>query len=474
MKQQTANVKDWQFEPDSQHYPLIDYRLPANGRLVSYSQPAPGISITTFLQQAQGEARFFWEDVRDQITFTGFGVAANLMAWGKDRFHVIEQKARTLFHDAVLLNQQEKLAAPRLFGGFAFRPDFVPDNAWSVFHPAHFVLPHYQLMHSQETTWLTINALIPLEDDPVAIRSQLQEALQARLLQLQAAPTSPSSPSATTPASIHYPMSYPVWQQMITRAVHQIKHTQLDKVVLSRVCEVKQATHIDVDSALTYLNEVYGACYRFLFEPRPHHAFLGATPELLAKVDGRSLTTMALAGSIGRGQTDKEDDQLGHALINSAKDRHEHQLVVMALLMRLASITNKLEIAPQPAVYKLPNIQHLFSPVRAKLQTSMGILPIVERLHPTPALGGSPRHLATQFLQEAEPVPRGWYAAPVGWIDAHLDGVFAVAIRSAVTQEKRAWLYAGGGIVADSEPTKEWDETALKFKPMLAALGIEG
>ena len=91
---------------------------------------------------------------------------------------------------------------------------------------------------------------------------------------------------------------------------------------------------------------------------------------------------------------------------------------------------------------------------------------------PTPALGGSPRHLAMQFIQEAEPVTRGWYGAPVGWIDHNLDGAFAVAIRSAVAQEKRVWLYAGAGIVSDSIPQKEWDETALKFRPMLEALGM--
>jgi menaquinone-specific isochorismate synthase len=97
---------------------------------------------------------------------------------------------------------------------------------------------------------------------------------------------------------------------------------------------------------------------------------------------------------------------------------------------------------------------------------------VIAALHPTPALGGSPRELAMQLIGEYEPVPRGWYAAPVGWIDRNLNGQFGVAIRSAVAQEKRVWLYAGAGIVAESEPQKEWDETALKFKPMLNALGI--
>jgi menaquinone-specific isochorismate synthase len=97
----------------------------------------------------------------------------------------------------------------------------------------------------------------------------------------------------------------------------------------------------------------------------------------------------------------------------------------------------------------------------------------VQRLHPTPALGGAPSEQALAFLRHVEPVPRGWYAGPVGWLDSELDGVFAVAIRSAVTQYNRAWLYAGAGIVGESLPEREWAETALKFRPMLGALGAE-
>ncbi|MCH7660773.1 MAG: chorismate-binding protein, partial [Euryarchaeota archaeon] len=110
--------------------------------------------------------------------------------------------------------------------------------------------------------------------------------------------------------------------------------------------------------------------------------------------------------------------------------------------------------------------------IRGRLRARYGVLPIIETLHPTPAMGGSPRHLAMDFIRAAEPVPRGWYAAPIGWIDRHLDGEFGVAIRSAVCRDKRVWMYAGGGIVADSLPQKEWDEIALKFRPMLDALGI--
>jgi menaquinone-specific isochorismate synthase len=224
---------------------------------------------------------------------------------------------------------------------------------------------------------------------------------------------------------------------------------------------------------LAFLIEHYPECYRFLFEPRPYHAFYGATPELIAKVNDKQVATMGLAGSIRRGDTPEEDDAFAIQLLNDPKERHEHRLVVEALRERLGAITDTLDIPTKTAVYKLSNIQHLYTPITGQLKRRSGILPVVELLHPTPALGGKPRDLAMDVIRETETAPRGWYAAPIGWIDYQLDGVFSVAIRSAVSQEKRVWMYAGAGIVGDSIPQKEWDETALKFRPMLNALGLE-
>ena len=126
----------------------------------------------------------------------------------------------------------------------------------------------------------------------------------------------------------------------------------------------------------------------------------------------------------------------------------------------------------QPEIYALSYIHHLLTPIKGYMKHSIGVLPLVEALHPTPALGGAPRDLALDFIRHAEPVPRGWYAGPIGWIDMNMDGEFGVGIRSAVAQDRRVWLYAGAGIVANSNPKMEWLETALKFKPMFSALGL--
>jgi menaquinone-specific isochorismate synthase len=122
---------------------------------------------------------------------------------------------------------------------------------------------------------------------------------------------------------------------------------------------------------------------------------------------------------------------------------------------------------------RLRNIQHLYTPMTGTLLPNVNLLDVTGAFHPTPALGGYPRNIAVDAIRRIETDDRGWYAAPVGWIDANGDGMFAVAIRSAVSVEDRARLYAGAGIVANSDPDKEWDETALKFKPLLNALEIE-
>jgi menaquinone-specific isochorismate synthase len=468
----------WESEAAPVQSPSPTYRSSADGRLVSLSMPSPGVSAAAFLALAEGQERFFWEDVRDDILFAGFGVAAHLLAWGPERFRHIEEQARALFGDALLLGPANRLAAPRLFGGFAFRDDFMPDNTWAVFHAAHFLLPHFQLVQCGDESWLTINALLPPEEKESGetVREELAAALQARYewLLTAADETAPPSQGASgPPVAANYPMSYEAWERMIEQAIVQIETTPLQKVVLARVAELRFRERINVNGALAYLARHYPDSYRFLFEPRPHHAFYGATPELLVRVEGTTLTTMAMAGSIRRSFDPLEDAALGQELLNSAKDRHEHELVVMSLLERLAPLTAQLEISPQPGVYKLANIQHLLTPVRGQLLAAQGVLPLVEALHPTPALGGKPRARAMAFIQEAEQAPRGWYAAPLGWIDVKMDGAFAVAIRSAVAQERRVWLYAGAGIVADSQPEKEWEETALKFRPMLEALGVE-
>lgn len=440
------------------------------GRLVSDSLPCSGVSWDHFLKHAEGQPRYYWESSRDAIAFAGSGSAIELTAWGDKRFATIHEQAREVFANAVHLNPAEPLAAPRLFGGFAFRNDFMPDNTWWDFAPAHLVLPHYQLLSAHGETWLTINTNLPFEEDPASIRDAIRAALEAKIAALQSDSTTKTE---LHPQALHvdYPMSYDVWRDKILEATERMNRGDLKKVVLARVAEVRFDRRVDVVAALRYLAEAYPDTYRFMFEARPFHAFYGATPELLVQINAGTVETMALAGSIRRGTTPEADNAYAEELLESEKDRYEHQLVINQIQERLTPLTASLSIG-ETGILRLSNIQHIHTPIKGTLKTQSGILPVVEALHPTPALGGEPRELAMNMIREMEPVPRGWYAGPVGWMDQNMNGQFGVGIRSAVAQDKRVWMYAGAGIVAASDPQKEWEETAIKFRPMLDALHI--
>ena len=441
------------------------------GKLLSYSMACTGVSFAGFLQHAEGQERYYWENQNDKIAFAGIGNAIELTAWGAERFQKIASQVRELFADATILGSDNPLTSPRLFGGFSFRSDFTPDNTWSIYTPAYFVLPHYQLVSIGNEMWLTINAQIPLDENPDDLVGELKSALAQKLSQLKAGEWNVINLQQSSLKQVNYPMTYEMWDEMISLATDRIRDGELNKVVLSRVAELQFENRVNMMPILRHLADHYAECYRFLFEPRPSFAFYGASPELLAGVHGEKVQTMGLAGSIGRGETPESDQVLGDELLNSKKDQHEHQIVVDKIKDRLQPLTDSLSIE-ETGLLKLSNIQHLYTPIQGTLKRSGGVLSVVEALHPTPALGGDPREIAMQVIRDSEPIPRGWYGAPVGWIDSNLDGQFSVAIRSAVAQESRVWVYSGAGIVEDSLPQKEWDETALKFRPMLNAHGV--
>ncbi len=454
-------------DDDGSGLPVVEAR-----RLISLSTRAPEITLAGFLRHSRGAPRFCWDNAREHSAFAASGVALETSGWGEGRFESIARQTRAVF-DGALIQSSEPLAAPRLFGGFAFRADFLPDRAWADFPPAHFVLPHFQLARAGGEAWLTINALVPWDEAPAQLMPDLAAALEAKRNALETELSSDAP--APKLSALDYPMSYDDW----TRAIHALTGEMagpdrtLEKAVLARAAEAHFDRAPDVDRALSYLAERYPGTYRFLFEPQAGHAFFGATPELLVRVNGARLETMALAGSIGRGKTPAEDAQLGTELLASAKDRSEHAIVIEAIQHTLQPFAREVQTG-DTGLLKLSNIQHLHTPVTAELNGRPGVLPLVEALHPTPALGGQPRARAMDAIAAQEPVTRGWYAGPIGTLDANLEGAFAVGIRSAVADstQQRAWLYAGCGIVAASEPEREWRESALKFKPMLEALGI--
>ncbi len=240
--------------------------------------------------------------------------------------------------------------------------------------------------------------------------------------------------------------------------------------MLARELEAEFKQPININDVLVNLVNHQTDSFIYIFD-QGDDAFISATPERLVKADDNELLSTCLAGTIKRGETPDEDSLLAHQLLNDEKNRSEHQYVVSMIKEAIEPLTYSIDIPTSPVILPLRSLQHLYTPVTARLKESQTIFDLIEKLHPTPALGGEPRHVAMQFIEENEPFERGWYAAPVGWVDADDNGEMAVAIRSALINQNKATLFAGCGIVEESDPLAEYEETKLKFTPMLEALG---
>ena len=217
------------------------------------------------------------------------------------------------------------------------------------------------------------------------------------------------------------------------------------------------------------MREQFPACFCFCCGT-PEAAFLGASPELLVRRAGAGVSTVALAGSTRRSSDPAVDDHLGEQLLRSDKDRREQRIVAERIVRALRPHAVWVEAAAEPEIVKVANIQHLATPVIAQLAEPHSAIELAGLLHPTPAVGGEPWPAAAGAIAELEGMDRGWYAAPVGWMDATEDGEFCVALRSALLRDREAHLFAGVGVVAGSDPAAELAETEVKLGALLPLL----
>jgi menaquinone-specific isochorismate synthase len=251
------------------------------------------------------------------------------------------------------------------------------------------------------------------------------------------------------------------WSHQVEAIRSRIREGQFDKVVAARHCVVELENGARSLDVLKRLEERFAGCTRFALW-RGEAAFLGATPELLISRRGARVLSEALAGSTARGEAAR--------MMESAKERAEHQLVVNAILRGLEPFCSSLHSDSEPSVRELPNLLHMQTAIEGRLREPTHVLSLVRALHPTPAVGGVPTGRAIRWIVDHEALERGWYSAPVGWADAEGDGEFVVALRSGLLRDGKAWVYAGAGIMADSDPDAEYAETELKMLALLGAL----
>ncbi len=377
----------------------------------------------------------------------GWGEAARVtIPAGEDRFTAGEKWLVELFDGAEVTDEVGLPGCgPVAFGSFTFDPT----SEGSV-----LVVPGAVLGRSAGRSWLTT---IGDRQPPLA-------------------PAGPAPP----PAGLRWhdgSLTAPQWQRAVRSAVARIRAGDLSKVVLARDLYAAASEDIDVRVLLARLAARYPDCWTFSCA-----GLVGATPELYIRRVGADVRSLVLAGTTPRGGSAAEDDALGAALLASAKDVEEHRYAVADVRRALAPLCDRLDIDEQPWLLRLANLQHLATgvtgrlagPQRAALAAALSehasALVLAAALHPTAAVCGTPASAAMELIRELEGMDRGRYAGPVGWVDARGNGEWGIALRCAELDGSRARLFAGCGIVADSDPVAELAETQVKFRPMQDAL----
>jgi len=427
--------------------------------LASSSDPVLPLDPLDALASHPDEPRLYWASADRALVLAGIGAAAVVAPSGGRRFAEAGRAAFQLFGDAIA---EPAACGPLLLGGFAFHPDVRPGSAWGAFGASSLVVPRALVRRRGDDCIVTLSALVSFDTDVTEAAAAL-EALRDRIL---SAPRSDAAtPGIRTTVTDVEPTTE--WRALVQRAVDEIRAQRLEKVVLARE-ERAPLPEMDVVAAVRHLRDANpGACVFAVW--RGDGVFLGATPELLARVHGRDVATSVLAGSTRRGESAGEDAALGQALAASAKDREEHAIVRRELEAALGAVCEGVQVSARPDLVTLSHVQHLHTPVRARLREGYSVFDVLERLHPTPAVGGAPRDAALAFIRAHEGIDRGWYAGPVGWSDG-TRAEFAVALRCALVRERTAHLFAGCGIVAQSDPAAEWDESQLKLRTAIEAL----
>jgi menaquinone-specific isochorismate synthase len=370
--------------------------------------------------------------VRHGEGLVGWGEAARvLVPDGEDRFAWARQWLGSLFDAATIEDPlQVPGSGPVAFGSFSFDPK----SGQSV-----LIVPRAVLGRRDGHAWYTT----------IGERAEPLTLLRP-----------PAPPSGVRWADGE--VTAPRHMRAVAAAVERIRAGHLFKVVLARDVLAVADAPIDARVLLRRLADRFPSCYTFACA-----GLVGATPELLVRRMGGQVESLVLAGTIARGA---DDDFSGSTLFASAKDREEHAYAADMVRAALAPLCRELTVPDQPELLRLSNLIHLATPVRGRLGEERSVLDVVAALHPTPAVGGTPTDAALELIRELEMMDRGRYAGPVGWIDARGDGEWGIALRCAEIVGPRARLYAGGGIVADSDPAAELAEAQTKLRAMQYAI----
>jgi len=436
---------------------------------VTEAVPAGRDFSAAVLAARQAGDRFFCleQPDRERSTLCTLGEAALVEAGGDERFRDAAAACRELARGAEAAGGvgDPPGSGPVWVGGFAFAPRGGSAPEWSSLAPAQLVLPELSLARRGGEARLTVTAVLEGDESVEGVL----ERLRARVESLVPVAMPLLDPDPVTSARVAGAAPPEHYESAVARAVERIRAGEIEKVVLAREVRVHAPGEIDPAPLYDALRAAFPACYCYLVGT-PELSFIGASPELLVRRDGARAQTVALAGTTRRSADPSVDDLLGEQLLNGTKEREEQAIVARRIERVLRPVSVWVAAADEPVLVKVQNVQHLATPIRAQLADPVPCVELAGMIHPTPAVGGEPRDDAYRLIPALEGLDRGWYAGTVGWTDLSEDGEFCVAIRCALLRGNVAHLYAGNGIVRDSDPADELAETEVKLQALLPLL----
>jgi menaquinone-specific isochorismate synthase len=439
-----------------------------HAKLVSISLAVDALDPLAVLESIfePSEPHFYAERPAIETAIAGAEIATAHESRGANRFADVQQwVAKILSHTIAVGDVEAPFGGPHFFAGFAFHDEVEPDEA---FPAAHVFVPRWQVALAGNTTTAVANLFVTPDANLDALAQRVWRAHQKFRSFGYEEPVNGGTSERRPP--VFSTREAGDYRAAVARALQSIGAGEFKKIVLARAQDLAADQALHPLRMLNGLREKFPDCYAFSFANGRGPSFIGASPERLVRVSKGKLETEALAGSIRRGASASEDASLSAALLRSEKDLREHRDVLDDIVARLRPLGITPEFSPQPQIRRLANVQHLHTPVHAVLPETVQLLDVLAAMHPTPAVGGSPRRATVGRIREIEGFPRGLYAGALGWLNARGGGEFFVGIRSALVTAAEARVYAGAGIVAGSTPEKEFAETELKFKAMLDAL----
>ncbi len=344
-----------------------------------------------------------------------------------------------------------------VFFGYVKFPSSIKENLWSDFSDSEWILPELVFYRNKSESLLIQFSLSDdsIVDSDLASNQSKEEAKRnsVRIKQVK-------------------PDLLVNWEKEVNSSLEMINKNRLQKIVLSRKKEFEIFGNVDFSEIFEKINNDYSDCFNFLIKSNDSF-FFGSSPELLVQIDQTEFKSEALAGSIKRGRTEIEDNNLSQSLLMDNKNLNEHQIVIDYLESNLRGVINNFHISDTPKIKKLKNIQHLQTEIKGQLKEDCDVFNLISKIFPTPAVCGIPKDTAISELPNLENFERGIFTGLVGWFNFNSQADFYVAIRCGLIKENFLSVFAGCGIVNNSNAIDEYQETELKLKAITDLFDVE-